>query len=841
MDRPRTDIVVKNVKGRLLRREESYTETSFPESADDQTEDDVALYLNPHHKSEVYTFDPAALSPKFSSNVSPALQRNVRAWCEATGLPTTITIHFMDRIFHVHKFPLVSRSGYFKKALKEAKDVTMASDEVPGGVDIFELALNFCYGSTILMEPTNIAEISCVADYLQMSEDYGRANLCERSELYLNQVALQSWDDTLVVLLHCENLNPYAEQLGIVRQCLDAMAFMACVEVLGPVARKAMPGKTGELQCWEMRESSCLPWWIQDLVALPPGLFVKMVLALRREGMQENSVGQVVTAFADRWIFGDAGVDHTVLVQKGSDKCWVMEPQTTPELSVLVESVVRVLPLERNVVPIGFLFGLLRRGLTCASLHEDCRIQLETRIALQFEHATLLDLLLPSNKEKDGSCVFRNELDSMERILKLFLTRFRGYDETRVGDMSMLSEVGKVWDEYLTEIAFDSSITPARFAELIERIPAYMRVVHDHVYRAIHTYLKAHPSSNQEDRVTVCRTLNCQKLSQEACAHAVQNELMPLRLVVQAMFMQQLQTRSVLTSRIESASQSFREPPKPTLSAHHSRSILPEASTFYYPAPGASSRRHVCDYSQDSFRSVGSSFRDNDLYIDDLMYAASQNIVKKEMSVPTVPIMPIAPVTPAKMDYEVTESRLRSLEAELSKMRVALAHSMSQQASTSAHQPKVVTKGGDDELVRKTSLHSSRSGGHRMVPVEDMGMSTMNCTPTGCLAHLQPVNRTSGLLAKTLQKLTRFSGFGKSKAAVKHVREPVISAPIVESVERGPLRGFPVQAQNCSHELASRFDYPEMGRFVGRNDSMPRPVSSRVQKPSHHVRHRSFS
>lgn len=238
---------------------------------------------------------------------------------------------------------------------------------------------------------------------------------------------------------------------------------------------------------------------------------------------------------------------------------------------------------------------------------------------------------------------------------------------------------------------------------------------------------------------------------------------------------------------------------------------------------------------------MGSSFRDNDLYIDDLMYAASQNIVKKEMSVPIVPIMPIAPIAPAKMDYQVTESRLRSLEAELSKMRVALAHSMSQQASTSANQPKVVSKSGDDELVKKTSLHSSRSGGRRKVPVEEVGVAMANCGPTGCLAHLQPVNRTSGLLAKTLQKLTRFRGFGKSKASIKHIREPVISAPIVESVERGSLRGFPARVQIPSHELESRFDHPEVGRFVGRNDSMPRPVTSRVQRPSHHVRHKSFS
>lgn len=86
--------------------------------------------------------------------------------------------------------------------------------------------------------------------------------------------------------------------------------------------------------------------------------------------------------------------------------------------------------------------------------------------------------------------MFNDELDSMERILKLFLTRFRGYDDARVADMPMLSGVAKLWDEYLAEIAFDSSVTPARFADLVDRIPAYMRVVHDHMYLAIHTYLK---------------------------------------------------------------------------------------------------------------------------------------------------------------------------------------------------------------------------------------------------------------------------------------------------------------------------------------------------------------
>jgi len=247
------------------------------------------------------------------------------------------------------QFPLVSRSGYLKRALKDATDVTLPS-EVPGGSVIFELVSNFCYGSTILMEPANIAELCCASDYFQMTEDYGRANLCERSELYLTQVALQSWDDTLVVLNHCDNLTPHAEQLGIERRCLDALAFMAYMELLDPVARKL-----GDVK----------GWWVQDLVALPPRLFVNLVLALRREGMQENCVGQVITAFADQWIFGFSGPSEKLGY---GEKRW----STMAEPDVLIESVVKLLPLESHVVPIGFLFALLRRGLACA-LSDECR------------------------------------------------------------------------------------------------------------------------------------------------------------------------------------------------------------------------------------------------------------------------------------------------------------------------------------------------------------------------------------------------------------------------------------------------------------------------------------
>ena len=67
-------------------------------------------------------------------------------------------------------------------------------------------------------------------------------------------------------------------------------------------------------------------------------------------------------------------------------------------------------------------------------------------------------------------------------------------------------------------------------------------------------FFQAHPNVSQEDKGAVCKYLNCQKLSQEACIEAVQNELMPLRLIVQALFVQQHNTHQAF----KECSDSFR-------------------------------------------------------------------------------------------------------------------------------------------------------------------------------------------------------------------------------------------------------------------------------------------
>lgn len=51
--------------------------------------------------------------------------------------------------------------------------------------------------------------------------------------------------------------------------------------------------------------------------------------------------------------------------------------------------------------------------------------------------------------------------------------------------------------------------------------------------------VQGHPELSKSERKRLCRILDCKKLSVEACMHAAQNEMLPLRVVVQVLFFEQ--------------------------------------------------------------------------------------------------------------------------------------------------------------------------------------------------------------------------------------------------------------------------------------------------------------
>lgn len=69
--------------------------------------------------------------------------------------------------------------------------------------------------------------------------------------------------------------------------------------------------------------------------------------------------------------------------------------------------------------------------------------------------------------------------------------------------------------------------------------------------RAIDIYLEKHGSLTEAEKEQVCQVLDCQKMSREALQHAAQNSRLPLRAVVQILFVGQLHLRDQIASEVQ--------------------------------------------------------------------------------------------------------------------------------------------------------------------------------------------------------------------------------------------------------------------------------------------------
>lgn len=61
---------------------------------------------------------------------------------------------------------------------------------------------------------------------------------------------------------------------------------------------------------------------------------------------------------------------------------------------------------------------------------------------------------------------------------------------------------------------------------------------------------QAHPALSEMERKRVCSLMDCQKLSREACAHAAQNDRLPVQTVVQVLYYEQQRLRDVMNGSL---------------------------------------------------------------------------------------------------------------------------------------------------------------------------------------------------------------------------------------------------------------------------------------------------
>ena len=89
---------------------------------------------------------------------------------------------------------------------------------------------------------------------------------------------------------------------------------------------------------------------------------------------------------------------------------------------------------------------------------------------------------------------------------------------------------------------------------------------------------QAHPWLTESEKEQLCRLMNCQKLSLEACTHAAQNERLPLRVVVQVLFFEQLRLRTSIAGWFFVSDNGATDGAHPHLPGNNAGALVPKGS-----------------------------------------------------------------------------------------------------------------------------------------------------------------------------------------------------------------------------------------------------------------------
>ncbi|KAI7743109.1 hypothetical protein M8C21_020088 [Ambrosia artemisiifolia] len=456
-------------------------------------------------------------------------------WICSQEIASDVTVHAGGVSFSLHKFPLVSKCGYIMKLLSDSKEndgLVVEIPDIPGGSEGFELAAKFCYGINFELSTENIAMVRCVAEYLEMTEDYAVGNLIKRSESYLNEVGLKTLAGAVCILQSSANLLPMAEKVRLINRCIDTIAFIVTKESQF-LSSSGVDGALVTSSSSSSHPKAVVDWWAEDLIVLRIDIFQRVLLAMISRGFKQYALGPILMLYAQKCLRG------LEIFRKSKKQ---IEQDQEHEKRIVLETIVSLLPRERNAMSVSFVSMLLRAAIYLETTMA-CRLDLEKRIGLQLGQAVLDDILIPSYNF-EGDTLF--DVDTVQRILMNYLeyaldgTRDEDYVSSPQSDME---KVGKLMECYLAEIASDCNLLVSKFINLAEHIPEQAKVSEDGMYRAIDIYLKAHPMLSDMERKKVCSLMDCQKLSREACAHAAQNDRLPVQTVVQVLYYEQQRLR----------------------------------------------------------------------------------------------------------------------------------------------------------------------------------------------------------------------------------------------------------------------------------------------------------
>ncbi|XP_028756097.1 root phototropism protein 3 [Neltuma alba] len=271
--------------------------------------------------------------------------------------------------------------------------------------------------------------------------------------------------------------------------------------------------------------------WLDDACILDIDFFVKTLSGIKSKGVCADLIGSVITHYASKWLPELSSID----VAERSLTQFQESPESVAvswmKKRFFVETLVGVLPPEKNSIPCNFLLRLLRTA-NMIGVEAAFRSELEKKISRQLDEALLKELMIPSFNHTCGTLL------DVELVIRL-VNEFLSLNGEGAKSGAALLKVAKLVDSYLAEAAIDANLSLSEFVALAGALPPHARTTDDGLYRAIDTYLKAHTGVSKQARKRLCRLIDSSKLTPEASLHAAQNERLPVRAVLQVLFSEQ--------------------------------------------------------------------------------------------------------------------------------------------------------------------------------------------------------------------------------------------------------------------------------------------------------------
>ncbi|KAM7271992.1 hypothetical protein ACFE04_031206 [Oxalis oulophora] len=298
-----------------------------------------------------------------------AFQRQGQAWFCTTGLPSDIVVEVEEMSFHLHKFPLLSRSGVLERLIAEASEDeekrVINLPDIPGGAKTFELIAKFCYGVKLELTASNVVHLRCASEHLEMTEEYGEGNLILQTETFLNQVVLKNWKDSLKALQTCDdNILPYAEEHNIPKRCIESLAMKASTDpnLFGwPIMEHGGPMQSpGGSVLWNGISTGARPqhssadWWYDDASTLSLPIYKRLIAVMESRGIRQEIIAGSLTYYAKKYL---PGLNRRQ--GESSNRLIMGAPPSEEDQKALLEEIDRLLPMQKNLVSTKFLFGFL--------------------------------------------------------------------------------------------------------------------------------------------------------------------------------------------------------------------------------------------------------------------------------------------------------------------------------------------------------------------------------------------------------------------------------------------------------------------------------------------------